>query len=68
MVRMEFKLADGKTLVNDSCDISRIVGLEELLPSIEQLKEKDSNYKFRVKNTVIEVKARDIVSVNLVFV
>lgn len=68
MVVFKYTLSDGKSIETDPQDISKIVGMEELLPSIDKLKKEDGNYHFKNKNSVIEVKARDIVSITFVFV
>ncbi|MBN1051610.1 hypothetical protein DV092_06010 [Clostridium botulinum] len=68
MVIFKYTLSDGKSIETDPQDISKIVGMEELLPSIEKLKKEDGNYNLRNKNNVIEVKARDIASITFVFV
>lgn len=68
MFKIETVLKDGKRIETTPLHCSKLTGIEELLPTIEKLKETDGDYNFNVGNNTIKVKARDIVSVNFVFI
>lgn len=68
MIRIEYALKDGRTIINPDMEYSQISGIENLVPTIENLREKDGNFKFKDINGELQVKATDIVSVKCTFI
>lgn len=68
MIRIEYALKDGRTIINPDMEYSQISGIENLVPTIENLREKEGNFKFKDINGEFQVKATDIVSVKCTFV
>lgn len=72
MIIMEYELKNCNKIVTDEREGGKINGLEQLIPSIENLQKNNGDYKFKAFNNGIRceivVKARDVVSVKIIFV
>lgn len=71
MKKIKYQLKNGYKIITDINEGGTLKGIENLIPSIEDLKEKDDNYIFKVFNNgrkcEVTVKARNIISVEFIF-